>query len=211
VRQPYPTGRYLAALADPPWSYATYSAKGKGRSAEAHYDVMSIEAISAMPVASWMADDAVLFLWATDPILPRAFEVIEAWGFEHKTTAFTWVKGTPRPDGSADRFAFGLGHWTRSNPEICLLATRGKPHRLHADVPQLLIAPRRAHSVKPDEVHDRIERLLGATGPYLELFANAQAPHRPRWTHWVGKNRAPARRWGSKSYPGAEADPPGAA
>ena len=73
----------------------------------------------------------------------------------------------------------GLGYWTRANSEPCLLATRGKPKRLNADVRQGIIAPRREHSRKPDEVHGRIERLVA--GPYLELFARAE---RPGWTVW---------------------------
>jgi N6-adenosine-specific RNA methylase IME4 len=73
-------GQYRVIYADPPWRFATYSDKGKGRSAEAHYDCLSIEQIKAIPVRDWVADDAVLLLWATDPLLPRALEVIEAWG-----------------------------------------------------------------------------------------------------------------------------------
>jgi N6-adenosine-specific RNA methylase IME4 len=73
----------------------------------------------------------------------------------------------------------GCGYWTRSNTEPCLLATRGAPKRLNADVRMAIIAPRREHSRKPDEVHDRIERLVA--GPYLELFARRP---RPGWTVW---------------------------
>jgi N6-adenosine-specific RNA methylase IME4 len=196
-----PGNRFRVVYGDPPWPFATYSPKGKGRSAEAHYDTMSIADIAAMPVAAWSADDCVLLLWVTKPILPRAFEVIAAWGFTYKTVGFTWVKtlGPAQPASLAPRLAFGLGHWTRSNPEQCLLATRGKPHRLNADVPELILAPRRGHSVKPVELYDRIERLL--SGPYLELFASSSAAHREHWTRWAGKDRAPARRWRSDSYP----------
>jgi N6-adenosine-specific RNA methylase IME4 len=158
--QPGPAGRARCIYADPPWTFAVRSPKGKGRSAESYYDTMSIGDIAGMPVSAWAADDAVLLLWVPDPNLPRAFEVIRAWGFEYKTVAFNWVKGTRYPDGSADRFFFGLGFWTRANPELCLLATRGRPKRVHADVPQLLIAPRREHSRKPDEAYERIERLV---------------------------------------------------
>ena len=136
-------------------------------------------------------------------------EIINAWGFEYKTNAFVWVKTIanrePALFTAPPRFHFGMGHWTRSNPEQCLLATRGKPRRLNADVPELIVAPRREHSVKPDEIYSRIERLL--TGPYLELFASAAAPHRDGWTRWVGKDRAPARRWSSNSYPNATGPP----
>src|SRR5262244_2937164 len=78
--------------ADPPWTFATYSRKGKGRSAEAHYDCMSLGDIKALPVAEWAADDCVLLLWTTDPLLQTAFDVISAWGFTYKTVGFYWAK-----------------------------------------------------------------------------------------------------------------------
>ena len=73
----------------------------------------------------------------------------------------------------------GTGYWTRSNSEVCLLATRGKPKRTDAGVRQAIIEPRRQHSRKPDCVYERIERLVA--GPYLELFARNT---RPGWTSW---------------------------
>jgi len=164
---------YAAILADPPSPFATWSDKGKDRSAENHYGVMSFAEIMAMPVAELAADDCVLFLWATWPTLPQAMSVIEAWGFRYKTCAFTWAKVK---NGKAQ---IGLGYWSRANTEPCLLATRGKPKRIHADVSQLIMEPRREHSRKPDCVHDRIERLVD--GPRLELFARQR---RMEWDCW---------------------------
>jgi len=180
--------QYRVIYADPPWRFATYSDKGKGRSAEAHYDCLTVDQIKAIPVRQWAADDAVLLLWATDPLLPRALEVIAAWGFTYKTVGFYWVKlnksvaGRLAPDlfgGNGPLlterdFFTGLGFWTRANPEPCLLATRGQPKRRAGDVPKLLLAPRREHSRKPEEAYRRIERLL--PGPYLELFARQSRP-----------------------------------
>jgi N6-adenosine-specific RNA methylase IME4 len=183
MNPPPQAGAYRVLYADPPWRFATYSDKGKGRSAEAHYDCLSIDEIKRFPVAQWMAPDAVLLLWATDPLLPRALEVIAAWGFTYKTVGFYWVKLNKGAAGRlsqewplfAERdFFTGLGFWTRANPEPCLLATRGRPKRRAGDVPKLLIAPRREHSRKPDETYERIERLL--PGPYLELFARRSRP-----------------------------------
>jgi N6-adenosine-specific RNA methylase IME4 len=191
-----PSLHYGVILADPPWTFATYSHKGKGRSAEAHYDCMSLADIKALPVADWAAPDCALFLWAIDPSLPQAFEVIEAWGFTYKTVAFTWVKTTKGGAG----FPIGCGYWTRANPEQCLLATRGRPQRLLRSVQQLILAPRREHSRKPDEVYARIEALVA--GRYLELFAREQ---RTGWDSWGNEvETGPAeRRWGSNSYPSA--------
>ena len=133
-----------------------------------------------MPVARVGADDAVLFLWFTWPLLLKALDVITAWGFVYKTIGFDWLKADvstidlfPDPK-TAD---MKLGFWTRSNGEACLLATRGHPKRLHADVRMGIIEPARQHSRKPDCVHPRIERLVA--GPYLELFGRTE---RPGWT-----------------------------
>jgi N6-adenosine-specific RNA methylase IME4 len=136
---------------------------------------MTLEQIKALPVAEIAAPDAALFLWAIDSMLPAAFEVIEAWGFTFKTVGFTWAKTNAKSPG----YFTGLGYWTRCNPEQCLLATRGRPRRLNRDVPQLIVAPRREHSRKPDEVRNRIQRLVA--GDYCELFARESAPS---WVSW---------------------------
>lgn len=107
---------------------------------------------------------------------------MKAWDFEYKTCGFCWVKAHAN---QIDMFRddiephMTLGYWTRSNSEVCLLATRGKPRRRATDVKQAIIEPRREHSRKPDEIHERIERLVA--GPYLELFARQQ---RPGWDCW---------------------------
>jgi len=113
-----------------------------------------------------MADDSVLFLWTTDPLLPQALEVMAAWGFAYKTVAFTWVKTS---DSGGGTYPMGLGYWTRANPEMCLLGTRGSPKRRDKAVPKLLFAYRGQHSEKPVEVNHRIRRLVD--GPYIEIFA----------------------------------------
>jgi N6-adenosine-specific RNA methylase IME4 len=168
--------RYGAIYADPPWSYRVYSGAGKARSAERQYKTMTQEDICALPVAGLAADDCVLFMWAVMPQLPEALQVIQSWGFEYKTCGFTWVKTYPGKPGS---FFLGMGYWTRANPEVCLLATRGKPSRKDMGVEQLLVAPVGKHSSKPEEAAERIERLVD--GPYLEMFGR-----RPRdgWTVW---------------------------
>jgi len=178
---------YRVIYADPPWTFSTYSRKGKGRSAEAYYDCMSLDAIKALPVAEWAANDCVLLLWTTDPLLPTAFDVIRAWGFTYKTIGFYWAKLNKSADPtiySDSSFFGGLGFWTRANPEICLLATRGHPRRRRADVRKLIVSPRREHSRKPDEQYDRIESLFPE--PYVELFARQR---RPGWDSWG--NEAP--------------------
>ncbi|MHA1565050.1 MAG: MT-A70 family methyltransferase [Alphaproteobacteria bacterium] len=178
----YSDRRYGVIYADPPWRFQNFSRKGEGRNAVAHYDCMSLEAIRELPVSNVAAPDCVLFLWATDPLLPAAMDLIEAWGFTYKTVGFYWAKLNKTADPeqfSANDFFTGLGYWTRANPEQCLLATRGRPARLARDVKRFIVAPRREHSRKPEEIYSRIERLTG--GPYLELFARES---RPGWDHW---------------------------
>ena len=195
--------KYRLCYADPPWEFATRSPKGKGRSQEAYYDTLPVSVLVTLPVQEMMADDSVLLLWVPKPMLPRAFEVIEAWGFAYKTNGFVWVKLTKNIDGldlSQAKLHFGLGFWTRANPQQCLLATRGSPKRINRDVPELIIAPVREHSRKPDEVYDRIERLVA--GPYVELFARQ---HRLGWDTAFSPEAASGpgkRRWRSDSYPG---------
>jgi N6-adenosine-specific RNA methylase IME4 len=99
---------------------------------------------------------------------------------EYKTCAFSWLKADPyRLFADEPAVYMGLGYWTRANTEACLLGTRGKKKRRDNSVRQGIIAPKRQHSRKPDEIHSRIERLV--SGPYLELFARQQ---RPGWTVW---------------------------
>lgn len=176
----WPSGKYGAILADPPWHFIPYS-EGPHSSKGPKYDVMDIKTIASLPVADIADENCVLFCWGIWVMLPEVMEIIKAWGFQYKTCAFNWIKADIRqpdmfkqPDGQV-----GLGYWVRQNSEFCLLATRGKPKRLNANVRQGIIEPRREHSRKPDCVYERIEQLVA--GPYLELFARTQ---HPGWTSW---------------------------
>jgi N6-adenosine-specific RNA methylase IME4 len=143
---------------------------------------MSIEQIAALHVAELAAPDCALFCWGIWVMLPQALDVIRAWGFDYKTCAFNWTKADLSQMDmfrDTDDGQLGLGFWVRQNSEFCLLATRGQPKRLAANVRQAIIERRREHSRKPDCVHERIERLVA--GPYLELFARAR---RSNWTSW---------------------------
>lgn len=137
---------------------------------------MNIQDICALPVAELAAPDSALFLWATFPMLREALQVIDAWGFQFKTVAFVWLKQNRK----ALTWFTGLGYWTRSNAEVCLLATRGHPKRRDNTVHQFIISPLEGHSKKPDEARDKIVRLMGDL-PRVELFAR-QSP--PGWDVW---------------------------
>jgi len=168
--------KYQAITADPPWTFEVHSEKGKDRSAEQHYKTMTLSDVQALPVSDIAAKDCVLFLWVTMPNLVQGIETMQAWGFEYKTVAFTWVKRNKNYSG----FFMGLGYWTRANAELCLLGTRGNPKRINADVKQLIMSPLREHSRKPDEVYPCVERLV--PGPYMELFARQR--YSEKWDCW---------------------------
>lgn len=175
---PPQTQNYGAIYADAAWKYENWSAKGEGRNATSHYDCMPFEDLARLPIASCAARDCVLFLWVTDPLLPKGIELIERWGFEYKTVGFCWAKLNKTPKAKSPYF-MGTGYWTRSNPELCLLATRGRPKRISKSVRRLVVEPRREHSRKPDCIRDHIEQLVA--GPYLELFARETTPG---WDCW---------------------------
>lgn len=170
---PFPEKKYAVIYADPPWGYRN---RGTRAAAEKHYRTMSIGDIKSLPVADIAAEDCVLFLWATFPMLPEALAVVEAWGFRYKTAAFVWAKRNRKSPG----WFWGLGNWTRSNPEVCLLAVRGRPARVSASVHSLICAPVGKHSAKPQQARARIEALLGDV-PRIELFARERAPG---WDCW---------------------------
>lgn len=173
-----PKGKYNIIYADPAWSYF----KGGYKNQSQHYDGMSIEEICALPVKNIAADNCILFLWATFPILPDVFKVIESWGFTYSTVGFTWVKATKDKKG----FFFGLGNWTRSNAELCLIATKGSIERKSASISQIIYEPIQEHSKKPDIVRKKIIELVGDL-PRIELFARQKADGFDAWGNQAPK------------------------
>jgi len=170
---------YRVIAADPPWHFKTRSETRQTRAAKNHYDVMNLDEIKALPVSDLADEDSVLFLWAINPMLPQALEVMKAWGFGFKTVAFTWAKTTPKSSVWLPTYHVGLGYWTRANSEMCLLGTRGRPKRIAYNIRQLIVSPRREHSRKPEEFYDSVERLID--GPRVELFSRRP---RDRWECW---------------------------
>jgi N6-adenosine-specific RNA methylase IME4 len=178
-----------AILVDPAWPYVTWSARGQGRSPSQHYATQELEAIKALPIAAHAAADCFLFSWCPCPSTCFLVEVFDAWGFKFSGLGFSWVKTTTKAvvtplsvtaaRDAKSPFHLGLGHTTRKNVELCWLGTRGNPHRLDKGVRELIVAPVREHSRKPDEIYGRIQRFCA--GPYLELFARQRWPG---WTAW---------------------------
>ncbi len=173
---PFPDKKYQIIYADPPWRYNVFSNTGKGRTAASHYNVMRLVDIMDLPVKKIAAEDCILFLWITYPLLPEALKVIRDWGFDYKTVAFTWVKKNKR----VDSWFWGMGSWTRANSEVCLLATKGFPKRINKGVHSVVDSKIREHSQKPDEARERIVKLMGEL-PRIELFARQKTPG---WDVW---------------------------
>jgi N6-adenosine-specific RNA methylase IME4 len=180
-------GGFSCLVADVPLQFSSNSPSRPGRNAMRHYRCLSAEELSTLPVGDIAAPDAWLFFWATGPCLPQAFSIIAAWGFKYSGSGFVWIKLRRAYDTNQLRLVSiaeadlhtGLGHTTRKNAEFCLLARRGRPQRLAADVREVVLEPVREHSRKPTEVYRRIERFCA--GPRIELFARER---RPGWVSW---------------------------
>ena len=157
--------KYKIIYSDCPWKSNTQFGRDKKKGNKQHYPLMGLEEIKNLPVNEIADDDCILFLWIVNNQLFDAKEVIESWGFSFATVGFTWVKTT-----STGKDHFGVGMWSRNNPEICLIATKGKPKRKSASVRELQKHPIREHSRKPDEIRDEIVKLCGDL-PRIELFA----------------------------------------
>jgi N6-adenosine-specific RNA methylase IME4 len=177
-----PPRHFGCVLADPAWTFKSNSLAAPGRNARRHYKCMTREEIAELPVADHVADNAILFLWITGPLLALGahLPIMKAWGFKPSGMGFVWIKLNPR---AASLFilktdlSFGGGFTTRKNAEFCLIGKRGRSVRRDAGVHEVIIAPRRQHSRKPDEMYPRIERYCA--GPYLELFGRRE---RDNWT-----------------------------
>lgn len=163
-----PNFRYCLIVADPPWSYANWSKSGEHKNASAKYDCMGLEAIKTMQVGHLAAKDCVLWLWATNPLLDQAFDVMRAWGFQFKTAGH-WSKKT-----ATGKQAFGTGYLLRCAGEPFLIGTMGRPNTSKS-VRSVIEGPVREHSRKPEEAFRAAEQLCGDV-PRIELFSRQERP-----------------------------------
>jgi N6-adenosine-specific RNA methylase IME4 len=157
---------YGAIVIDPASHFSSYTAIqsqnwSSRRDNERHYRTMSSGQLAALPIRDLAAPTGChLFCWTSGPFLPQALRLIEAWGFKFSTRCFTWLKTKRGWDGESPLverdFTIGLGLTTRSQTELVLLARRGNCRRQRKDVRELILAPRREHSRKPDEFYRRV-------------------------------------------------------
>ena len=174
VERELPRGRYRVIYADPPWWYGTpqHSKTEQVATLGTHYPSMKTGAICDLPVGDMAADNAVLFLWATSPLLFEAKAVIDAWGFTYKAS-IVW-----------DKVLHNVGHYVSVRHEFLLICTRGSclpdSDKLHDSVVSI---ERTAHSAKPEQFRDIIDEMYTPVkGDRLELFARAATPK--HWASW---------------------------
>lgn len=198
-----PAGGFGLIMADPPWSYEMRSEKGYEKAPEAKYQTMPLAEIKALPVEALAAPDCLLWLWAVNPQLPQALEVLKAWGFTFKT-AGTWLKRSTR-----GKVSFGTGYILRSSNEPFLIGTRGSPKTTRGTRSSVIThdarfsgtgdwsdiwpngtvtieASIREHSRKPDEAFRACDELMPDVRK-LELFSRTDRDGWATWGNETGK------------------------
>lgn len=173
VFAPLERGAYSMIVADPPWTWSAWSDKGLKKSAQRHYNCMTLDDIQALPVGDLAAPDSALVLWGTQPMLPHSLATMAAWGFEYKSHG-VWCKTTVR-----GKLSFGTGYRLRNSHEIFLIGVRGNPKNTKAER-SVIMSQVREHSRKPDDFYAMCERWL-PNARRAELFAREQ---RPGWEAW---------------------------
>ena len=176
--------KYSIILADPPWNYND-KRQDKRRYGGKEYSTLSIKELCDLPIRDLADIDCALFMWVTMPLLEDCFAVIKAWGFRYATCGFAWVKINKNSLGgmflSERDIRSGLGSYTNSNVELCLIGVKGKClQRQRKDIKQVIFKPVERHSQKPIEAMSRIVQLYGDL-PRIELFARQKVDG---WDCW---------------------------
>jgi len=170
--------KYNIIYADPPWKYnsrTNHKTRFRG-GAGGHYNLMTMDEIKALPIPDLAADNCALFLWCTFPYLDEQIKLFKYWGFDYKTIGFNWIK----TNSKNNKPFFGVGYYTKSNPEPCLLGIKGKMKPIDNTISNIIISPRQEHSKKPDDVRIKIVQLFGDL-PRIELFARQKTAG---WDVW---------------------------
>lgn len=181
VEVPLPPRKYAVIYADPPWTQETYSEKGREKSADRHYPVMTLEELMALPVDEIAGENCALFLWTFPTHLPQALDLMAAWGFDYRTKC-SWFKTT-----GAGGMYMGTGFWFRDCGEDLLLGIRGD---MPAPLPgtqamSIQAAAVGRHSEKPALFRHMIDAYFPGLKK-IELFARDPAPGWDAWGNEVG-------------------------
>jgi N6-adenosine-specific RNA methylase IME4 len=177
-----PKKRYEIIYADPPWDYKGQTQhNGPGGKATggalAHYKTVKLEQLKQLNVPSICSPDCLLFMWTSSPHLNQALQLMQAWGFAWATIGFIWHKDKTNP-----------GFYTLSECEVCLIGKHGRIPRPRGSRKerQFLRERRRVHSMKPDEVRNRITRMF-PTQKKIELFAVKRVEGWDSWGNQIAK------------------------
>ena len=148
--------KYSIIYADPPWPHKALTKNGIiNRGVAKCYRTMTINELYNLPIGSIKARNCVLFIWINFPFLSEALQVINGWGFTYKTLGFSWIKFNKQNK----KPCFGMGYYTRSNCEVCLIGTYGKPKIINHSISSVIMSTRYLHSKKPNIVRDSIVAL----------------------------------------------------
>ncbi len=195
-----PAKKYGVILADPEWRFEPWSREtGMDRAADNHYPTSRTDIIASRDVPSIAADDSVLFLCATVPMLLDALHVMAAWGFSYKSHRVWWKEGH-----------LGTGYWFRNEHELLLVGTKGHPPApaMGTQASSVLSAPPGAHSAKPEAILEMIEAYFPHL-PKIEL--NRRGPARPGWAAWGNETEpepvASSPQDGAAEEPAAKEEP----
>jgi N6-adenosine-specific RNA methylase IME4 len=175
--------KYDIIVADPPWSY--YGQQDKWGSAQKFYNTMSLDdIIETGGLPDNLSDNGILFLWATSPLLDVAMEAIRRWGLHFRGVAFVWVKtkkNEPETPIKAQGVRPSIVKPTTEYVLACSRVAKGRPLPLNDEsICQVILAPKREHSRKPDELFTRIESMY-PDATKLEMYARQS---RPGWDNW---------------------------
>lgn len=170
---------YGVILLDPPWRFFNWSEKGEAKNPVAQYDCMTLDDLKALPVGHLAAPDCAMVMWGVAPMLDVAMDLMKHYGFTFKTSG-----GWAKQSSTGNKWQFGPGYIMRSAHEPFIVGTIGSPPILSKSERNLVVAPVREHSRKPDDMHRKCEALW--RGPRVELFARQQ---RPGWDCWGNDTR----------------------
>lgn len=174
--------KYKTILIDPPWRYGNRT----GKSSPEHkrlkrYETMNIEELKEMrDIIKKISDEEChMYMWCTWSMMNEGLELMKEYGFEYKT-GIPWLKVAKNgePDGRC------MGFYGRVVTEFMLFGVKSKKSKSFRTKPphnkkNIIIAPKREHSRKPDEQYEHIESK--SYEPYIELFARNEKENWDRW------------------------------
>ena len=195
---PPPDERFGVIALDPPWHFATRAPvqnPASDRNPQTHYPTADLDHLETLPIKQLALPDCWVMMWITGPLLAAGVHtrLFRKWGVRPSATAFTWIKTRKGYPGAVDveqhtifegDLHFGLGFTTRANAEFVMLGRIGSPKVARRDIRQVIFAPVREHSRKPDEFFRRARHF--GTGPYLDMFAGEA---REGWTSYGWSHR----------------------